>query len=68
MQKKGSWRTTLSGILAVVGAILPIINKVFGGGEINQADIGTLLTVIPLAVGLVHAKDAKVTGLPPIGN
>lgn len=64
MKTKKSWRTTLAGILAIVGTVAPIVSKVAQGGNIDIDDIGTAIAGVSAGVGLIKAKDALVTGLP----
>ena len=65
MKNKKSWRTTLAGVLAILGTVLPIVGKVANGGTIDINDIGTAIAGVSAGVGLIKAKDALVTGLPP---
>jgi hypothetical protein len=65
MNNKRSWRTTLAGILAIVGTLSPIVGKIAQGGAIDINDIGTAIAGVSAGVGLIKAKDALVTGLPP---
>lgn len=64
MKSKKSWRTTLAGILAIVGTVAPIVGKVAQGGAIDVNDIGTAIAGVSAGVGLIKAKDALVTGVP----
>ena len=65
MTNKRSWRTTLAGIMAILGTVLPIVGKVAQGGTVDMNDIGTAIAGVSAGVGLIKAKDAMVTGLPP---
>lgn len=64
MKSKKSWRTTLAGILAIVGTVAPIVGKVAQGGNVDLNDIGTAIAGISAGIGLIKAKDAVVTGVP----
>lgn len=64
MNNKRSWRTTLAGILAILGTVLPIVGKVANGGTLDVNDISTAIGGVAAGVGLIKAKDALVTGLP----
>ena len=59
MNNKRSWRTTLAGILAILGTALPIVGKVANGGTIDVNDISTAIGGVAAGVGLIKAKDAK---------
>jgi hypothetical protein len=65
MNNKRSWRTTLAGILAIVGTLSPIVGKIAQGGTVDINDIGAAIAGVSAGVGLIKAKDALVTGLPP---
>jgi hypothetical protein len=62
---KRSWRTTLAGIVAILGGVFPIVSKVANGGAIDMDDIATAMAGVSAGVGLIKAKDAMVTGLQP---
>lgn len=49
-----SWKTTLSGVLAAVGQILPLFGV--------PAEIGTAVSTIALFLIGLFAKDSNVTG------
>lgn len=59
-----SWRTTLAGILAIIGTIAPIIGKIAQGGSVDINDISVAIGGVSAGVGLIKAKDKLVTGLP----
>lgn len=63
--KKHSWRTTLAGILAILATVIPVASKAIGGHPPDMNDIGAVIAGVSAGVGLIKAKDAKVTGLPP---
>ena len=56
MEKRNT-NTTVLGVLAIVGALLPIAVKLLGGEGVTAADFGVLATVLT-GFGLVKAKDA----------
>jgi hypothetical protein len=51
------WKTTSSGVLLIVGAIVAIIFSVISG-TITQVEIMTAATAILAGIGLLFAKDA----------
>lgn len=51
---KGSWKTTIGGVLAVATAVYHVIQ----GGALDS----TTLTQILAGIGLIFAKDSNVTG------
>jgi len=64
MISKRSWRTTLAGIVAILGTVLPIVGKVVNGGTVDIEDVGRAIAGVSAGVGLIKAKDKLVTGLP----
>lgn len=53
-------KTTISGILAILGGIVALGNA-FVNGTIDAAVIGTAVTSITAGIGLIFAGDAKKT-------
>jgi hypothetical protein len=59
-----SWRTTTLGIVAVVTAVLGFVKATIDGDPATEPDMAALVAAISAGIGLLFAKDAKVTGLP----
>jgi hypothetical protein len=59
-----SWRTSSLGIIAILTAVLGFAKAVIDGDPTTEPDIAALTAAIVAGVGLLFAKDAKVTGLP----
>lgn len=51
-------KTTISGILAILGAIVAVGNALMNG-TVDAAVIGTAITSITAGIGLIFAGDAK---------
>lgn len=62
---KKSWRTTTSGIISILLGGLAIAGPVVSGGGIPPAENLTgAIGLIIAGIGLLNAKDLKVTGTP----
>lgn len=59
-----SWRTTTLGIVAVLTAVLGFVKATIDGDPTTEPDMAALVAAISAGIGLLFAKDAKVTGLP----
>jgi hypothetical protein len=59
--KNSSHRTTALGIIAILVAVLSGARAVLEGAV---PDYGALVAAISAGLGLLFAKDARVTGLP----
>lgn len=59
-----SWRTTTLGIVAVLTAVLGFVKTTIDGDPTTEPDMAALIAAISAGIGLLFAKDAKVTGLP----
>jgi hypothetical protein len=55
---KTSWRTTLSGIAAILITIGEAINAAVSGGDLN---VGQAVAAVMAGIGLISARDNKVT-------
>lgn len=55
-----NWKTTVSGILTILGGIAAG-GKLIIAGQVTEG-AGVLLTAITAGVGLIAAKDSNVTG------
>lgn len=58
---KASWRTTTTGILAIVVAIAGAAKAEFDGDPVTVADWGAVAAAIMAGIGLIMARDAKVS-------
>jgi hypothetical protein len=56
-----NYKTTISGVLAVLGAVVALGNA-FVNGTIDATTIGTAITTFTAGIGLIFAKDNNVTG------
>jgi len=61
-----SWKTTATGITAIIGAAIFAFNQYLGGG-MAAVSWEVLITAILAGVGLILAKDAGVTNSPTPG-
>lgn len=52
-----SWKTTLAGIAAIIGAIALAISHQFDADPTTIADWGAVFTVVAAGVGLLFARD-----------
>jgi len=54
-----NWKTTLLGILTILGGAIKVAVDLLNGGDVDFATIGTTFTI---GMGLITAKDAGVSG------
>jgi hypothetical protein len=54
-----SWKTTISGIIAIVLVVGDAANKLIQG---QPVDFATLIAGVMAGLGLISAKDSQVTG------
>jgi hypothetical protein len=54
-----SWKTALTGVVLIGGAIIGIINDLVNGKPVDFASYGAAIIA---GVGLIAAKDSNVTG------
>lgn len=59
-----SWRTTTLGILAIVTAVAGFVKATLDNDPTTEPDMAALVAAISAGIGLLFAKDSKVTGLP----
>ena len=59
-----SWRTTTLGVLAIITGVAGFLKATLDGDPATDPDMAALVAAISAGLGLVFAKDAKVTGLP----
>jgi hypothetical protein len=59
-----SWRTTLAGVILILDAVGHVAYTLLDSNPETVPDWNMLVAVIVAAVGLIFAKDAKVSGSP----
>ena len=59
-----SWRTITLGVVAILTAVLGCIKAILDSDPVTEPDITSLVAAVSAGIGLLFAKDAKVTGLP----
>ncbi len=52
-----SWRTTVLGILAILGAIISVVKPLIDGDPATNPDFGAAFTAIMAGIGLICARD-----------
>lgn len=58
---KASWRTTVAGIGAILVAAGSAIGAHFDNDPLTVADWGSVVAAIVAGIGLIMARDAKVS-------
>lgn len=58
-----SWRTSLMGVLAIIGAVVSAATALLDGDPLTQPDWATLSAVVATSLGLLHARDNKVSSV-----
>ena len=61
MISKASWRTTTTGILAIVVALSGALKAELDGDVLTAADWGAVAAAVMAGIGLILARDAKVS-------
>jgi hypothetical protein len=61
MISKASWKTTTTGILAIVVALAGALKAELDGDPVTVADWGAVAVAVMAGVGLIFARDAKVS-------
>lgn len=61
MISKASWRTTLTGVLAILVAIAGAAKAELNGDVSTVADWGAVAAAVMAGLGLIFARDAKVS-------
>lgn len=56
-----SWKTTAAGIAAIVAAVATAIVAEFDGNPATTAEWGVVITAVVTGIGLLFARDNKVT-------
>lgn len=59
-----SWRTSAAGYLSIAVGILNFLLQFLNGSAMSVESFGITGTALTTGIGLLAAKDAKVTGLP----
>jgi hypothetical protein len=57
----GSWRTTALGVCTILAAVAAVGKSLFDGDPATNPDWGTTIGAITAGVGLIMARDNKVT-------
>jgi len=61
MISKASWRTTVTGVLAILVAVAGAAKAELDGDATTVADWGAVAAAIMAGIGLIMARDAKVS-------
>lgn len=59
--KTASWRTTASGILSILVAVCSVALSEIDGDPATSADWGTAVAAVLAGIGLLNARDDKVS-------
>jgi hypothetical protein len=62
--KNPSWRTTTLGIITIITAITGVVQSLIDNDPATNPDFTVAVAAVISGIGLIFAKDAKVTGLP----
>jgi hypothetical protein len=62
--KNPSWRTTTLGIITIITAITGVVQSIIDNDPATNPDFTVAVAAVISGIGLIFAKDAKVTGLP----
>ena len=57
MEIKGSWKTTLAGVGAIITALGAALNALTDGNPDTTVNLSTTLTAITAGIGLIMARD-----------
>ena len=58
-----SWRTTVLGITTILTTIAGVVTALIDNDPLTNPDLTVAVAAIVSGIGLLFAKDAKVTGL-----
>jgi hypothetical protein len=58
---KASWRTTTTGVLAILVAVAGALKAELDGDPVTVADWGAVAAAVMAGLGLILARDAKVS-------
>jgi hypothetical protein len=62
--KNPSWRTTTLGIITILTAVAGVVQAFLDNDPATNPDFTVAVAAVVSGIGLIFAKDAKVTGLP----
>ena len=62
--KNPSWRTTTLGIITILTAVAGAVQLLLDNDPATNPDFTVAVAAVISGIGLIFAKDAKVTGLP----
>jgi hypothetical protein len=62
--KNPSWRTTTLGIITILTAVTGVVQAIVDNDPATNPDLTVAIAAVISGIGLIFAKDAKVTGLP----
>lgn len=57
-----SWRTTVLGIVTILTAVAGVVQAVVDNDPTTNPDMTVAVAAIVSGIGLIFAKDSKVTG------
>ena len=58
-----SWRTTVLGIVTILTAVAGVVQAVIDNDPATNPDLTVAVAAVVSGIGLIFAKDSKVTGL-----
>ena len=58
-----SWRTTVLGITTILTAVAGVVAALIDNDPLTNPDMTVAVAAIVSGIGLIFAKDSKVTGL-----
>jgi uncharacterized membrane protein YhiD involved in acid resistance len=56
-----SWRTTTTGVLAIIAAVVSAVQMIVDGNPATNPDWSAVAAAVIAGVGLITARDNKVT-------
>ena len=57
-----SWRTTVLGIITILTAVAGVVQAMIDNDPATNPDMTVAVAAIVSGIGLIFAKDSKVTG------
>jgi hypothetical protein len=57
-----SWRTTVLGIVTILTAVAGVVQALVDNDPTTNPDMTVAVAAVVSGIGLIFAKDAKVTG------
>lgn len=58
-----SWRTTVLGIVTILTAVAGVVQAMIDNDPATNPDMTVAVAAVVSGIGLIFAKDSKVTGL-----